>query len=277
MSDWNITKPGDDDIVSEFPANERAARAAVKTNFGVDHFEDPADDDIGRHKQVTLVPGTAPVHITDRGQVFADADGNLAYRNADGDIVQLTNGTVPGGDGPVPLFTQASTPVPIAGGLLYTKAFEGFPELYFLDSEDNEIRLTYRGELAINLSTTDLTVGSLRTNTFMRGTTTDVAIVAGVATIDWEDGTVYRLTVTENIDLEFINMPDTASGEEQTIYIDVTDGGNFVIDFISDFTIEWPGRVVPALTVDGRDYVIAATNNGTTITAVALLDIGVPA
>jgi hypothetical protein len=54
MADWDETSPEDNDLVSQYPANERAARAAVKTNFGVDHHEDVGDD-IGKHTVIHVL------------------------------------------------------------------------------------------------------------------------------------------------------------------------------------------------------------------------------
>lgn len=59
MADWDTTNPDDGDIVSQYPANERAARAAVVTNFGVDHHE-VDDADIGKHEVIQLTAEATP-------------------------------------------------------------------------------------------------------------------------------------------------------------------------------------------------------------------------
>ena len=54
MAAWDETNPLDNAIVSQFPANERAARAAVRTNFAVDHHE-ANDATVGMHDKATMI------------------------------------------------------------------------------------------------------------------------------------------------------------------------------------------------------------------------------
>lgn len=95
MASWDTSSPGDGDIVSQFPLNERTARAAVKTNFGVDHHEED-DAQIGFHEQVTLIERTTdPVAIAGQGFVYAKEIGakvELVYLDEDDNIVQITKG-----------------------------------------------------------------------------------------------------------------------------------------------------------------------------------------
>ena len=44
MADIDPTNPTDSSIVSQFPANERLSRAAIETNFYLEHLTD-----VGRH------------------------------------------------------------------------------------------------------------------------------------------------------------------------------------------------------------------------------------
>ena len=273
MADWDTSSPADNDIISQFPANERASRTAVRDIVGVEH-ETQDNGNQGRHLQTTLLELPEPMAVVGAGILYVKPDGNLWFKNSDDEAIQLTFGALPGGDNALPLPVQSVSPMPIDGGWLYTREFEGTAELYYLDSDDNEIRMTYKGELVVNLSRTDVTVGSLRTRTFMRGNVVDLFPVAGQVVIDWRAATVYRIYVTEDIDVIFENMPETAQNEEQCIYIDLYNGGAFVINVVSTYVVEWPGRTVPAFTVGGRDYILAASNNGTSITAVAILDIG---
>ncbi len=54
---WDTSSPADDGVISQFPANERAARTASRGAFNVDHDADGT----GYHKQVTLSdPGRGP-------------------------------------------------------------------------------------------------------------------------------------------------------------------------------------------------------------------------
>lgn len=93
MADWDTSSPGDSDIVSQFPQNERAARAAVVTNFGVDHV-DTDGATVGFHEQVTLVErGSDPTNAADRGFVYAkDYSGitELTYMDETGQVIRLT-------------------------------------------------------------------------------------------------------------------------------------------------------------------------------------------
>lgn len=95
MADWDEASPGDSDIVSQYPQNARAARSAVKTNFGIDHHEE-VDADLGFHEQITLIEQVAsPAAATNKGFVYSlDVAGvtELHYRGSDGNVVQITTG-----------------------------------------------------------------------------------------------------------------------------------------------------------------------------------------
>lgn len=96
MADWNEDAPLDNAVVSQFPANERAARAAVVTNFAVDHVGDDTDSDFGQHSQVTLPERSSdPTTDTNTGFLYTkDVSGTteVFYRDAAGNVVQLTTG-----------------------------------------------------------------------------------------------------------------------------------------------------------------------------------------
>lgn len=93
MADWDEGNPGDSDLVSQFPANERAARGAVKSNFGVDH-RDTVDADIGKHEKVTLLDQVSdPAFAAGQGVLYgkeADDIVELFYRDSDGTVRQIT-------------------------------------------------------------------------------------------------------------------------------------------------------------------------------------------
>src|SRR5690606_32136184 len=96
MANWDENSPGDSAIVSQYPANERAARAAVKAIFGVDHHADD-DADQGKHEIVTLLEQTAaPSTGSDELAVYAeDVDGDLEVfvrGESDATPLQLTRG-----------------------------------------------------------------------------------------------------------------------------------------------------------------------------------------
>jgi hypothetical protein len=93
MADWNAASPADNAVIAQFPANERAARAALVTNFGIDHSE-TNDANVGKHKQVTLIErGSDPSAVADTGFLYTkDVAGTteVFYRDAAGNISQLT-------------------------------------------------------------------------------------------------------------------------------------------------------------------------------------------
>lgn len=117
MADWNASAPLDNAVVSQFPANERAARAAVVTNFGVDHVETNGST-VGMHEQVTLIErGSDPTAVADRGFLYTkDVSGatEVFYRDAAGNVVQLTTaGRVRGQEKPASVTSNTNA---VAGG-----------------------------------------------------------------------------------------------------------------------------------------------------------------
>lgn len=84
------TKPADSDIVSQFPAVERAFRDIIETWLLVDHTTD------GEHTQVTLPESAGdPSNATDIGFLYTKNDGGdteLFYEDAGGNVVQITVG-----------------------------------------------------------------------------------------------------------------------------------------------------------------------------------------
>lgn len=164
---------------------------------------------------------------------------------------------------------------------LYAKNFDGQTEAFLKNGAGSVIRLTAKGEFSLDLKNTDVVVGSIRTQSYSRGKVVTVIPETGAAPsgrdlvqIDWEAGTVFRVTLVADSDLEFVNMPDTSVDEEQTIYVDMQDGGNFFIGLISDYTLLWPaGRAgTEELTTDGRDLFLATTDDGTSVMVVPMLD-----
>lgn len=80
MADWDTNNPSDNDIASQYPANERAARGAVVTNFGVDHHETD-DADVGKHEVIQfVVQGSAPTIAA--GQVGIWNEGGVLKTRA---------------------------------------------------------------------------------------------------------------------------------------------------------------------------------------------------
>jgi hypothetical protein len=116
MADWNQTAPLDNAVISQYPANERAARSAVVTNFGVDH-QSTDGAQVGFHKQITMPErATDPSAAADVVFLYTkDVSGTteVFYRDAAGNISQLTKaGRVVGQLKPV---TKTSNYTAVAG------------------------------------------------------------------------------------------------------------------------------------------------------------------
>jgi len=268
MVSRDANNPQDNDVISSYPANERAQRSAQSVIFNGDHF-DPDDADQGKHRQCRLVDLSGdPGGGGTEGVLYSKTINGIVecfYIDSNGLVSQLTN------DGKlnnpvVNMPQQAVDPtVPVDAINLYTKQFNGQAEIFWQDEAGNVARLTFNGELAIDLQFTDIVVGSLRTNNFYRGRRRTISSVAGAIEIDFETATVFEITITEDTVFTFVNMPDTADGEEQTIYLDLIDGGNFALSLTSSYTLIVPDGVSIPLTVDGRDLIILSTNDGLTI------------
>lgn len=105
MADWSENSPGDSDIVSQFPADERAARAAAKSNFGVDHHEED-DADVGKHEVVQVLDNTADPTI-DSGDIGVwNNGGKLNTRVGGGSVQRMVSLAA----GTAMLFHQAAAP-----------------------------------------------------------------------------------------------------------------------------------------------------------------------
>lgn len=88
MADWLENQPSDSYVVSQYPANERAARAAAKANFDVDHHATDGAD-VGKHNKITLVPrqsSTPPVVPAGQAAIWLSVSGVLKVVFSDGVI-----------------------------------------------------------------------------------------------------------------------------------------------------------------------------------------------
>jgi hypothetical protein len=168
---------------------------------------------------------------------------------------------------------------PIAGSVV-TSGSDGYVKFY-VDPGVYKLTLAYSTaskdfnsvEIGPTLRNSDAVLNSVTTSSYLKGTAINVPIVDGEAVIDWQSATVFRLTVDEEVTIIFENMPSTEQSEEQTIYIDVINGGSAPITLQSTYTFDFPGGLNLPLQESGRDYFVATTNNGTTITLVPLLDL----
>lgn len=275
MADWDTDDPGDNDLISNYPANERQQRTNQMSIFGQEHEADNNADQ-GKHKAITLLDqGSDPGTPSGAGVVYTktvNGTPELFFLDTGGNVIQLTQGGVVAQE-VIALPEQNSDPsTQTDTGQLYTKEFESNTELFFQDPNGNVLRLTKKGELAVNLSDNDVLLGSIRTNSFFRGQKVTVQVSSGAATIDWEAGTVFELTLNENIDLTLENMPDTTSNEEQTIYLDVSSNGDFSINLQSSYSIIYPSGNAPDLTANGRDIWVATSHDGSNIALAPLSD-----
>jgi len=113
MADWDPTNPDDNDIVSQYPSNERAARAAVVANFGVDHHEEN-DADVGKHEVIQILDNAGnPTIASGQIGIWNDA-GVLKTRVGGGAVNQLARVSDVSGaafpSGTRMLFHQATPP-----------------------------------------------------------------------------------------------------------------------------------------------------------------------
>src|SRR5690606_14731 len=94
MADWDVNSPSDSDFIAQFPANERAARAALVANFGVDHEANAQDANIGKHVKVSLVDQSSdPAGAANSSTLYAkgvSGASQLFWRSGTGAVVQLT-------------------------------------------------------------------------------------------------------------------------------------------------------------------------------------------
>jgi hypothetical protein len=110
MADWDVSKPADDDIISQYPANARARRAAVRTIFGVDHHDDD-DADQGKHEVVTLLSESPdPTFAAGEVGIWNNA-GVLKTRVAAGTVEEFARaGNLDAPAGTAMVFRQTAAP-----------------------------------------------------------------------------------------------------------------------------------------------------------------------
>lgn len=149
---WDTGNPGDSSVVSAFPANERAQRSFVEAAFAVDHDAEEGATK-GRHLKATFQAGADdPVPIAGYGIAYAkDVGGlvNMFFIDPSGVVTQITDG--PYTRGPVKLpATSEALPAALTHGYITARLFNGKPELYWVDGEGNELRMTFEG--ATNVS-----------------------------------------------------------------------------------------------------------------------------
>lgn len=122
MADIDKDKPGDSDLISQYPQNERDSRSAIETILSVDHEagSDTADD--GKHTIVQLLAQSSITGVAGQGALYTKDVGSgvieLFHKDESGNETQLTDrGKIPqssidGGlvSGTNMVFHQASAP-----------------------------------------------------------------------------------------------------------------------------------------------------------------------
>ena len=277
MANRDITKPGDTDVISTYPANERAQRQAQSTIFNLDHF-DPDDADQGKHRQVRLKDlGGDAAASANQGTFYTktiSAIVELFYIDSAGNISQVTNvGKI---NSPiVNMPEQSSDPTtPVASGNLYTKVFNGQAELFWQDEAGEVVQLTFNGEINIDIGVSNLEVASM-TAGYYRGDVIALTSVNNAVALDWTGGQYFTLTNTETVTVGFVNEPLIGEGIGQTIMFAIQDAGNFAITLnpITGFTVHTRAIDKPlTFTTDGLDIFILTVYASGVITLIPLYD-----
>lgn len=116
MADWDKDKPADNDLISQYPQNERDARDAVRSNFGVDH-RNTDDADVGKHELLQLLAQTTPTAAAGQGHFYTKDTGSgqieLFHQDESGNETQITDrglSAQPFEAGTKCVFYQASAP-----------------------------------------------------------------------------------------------------------------------------------------------------------------------
>lgn len=154
--------------------------------------------------------------------------------------------------------------------VVYAKVFNGRPELYIRGPGQTPMRLTQNGQLFIDESNLNGEFASIRTLSFFRGKVTNLGDVSGTVVLDWESGTIFRMNITGDLDIELTGMPDAESEEDQVMYFDATMDGEHAVGVTSDYGLIFPGGPAgnTGFTPDGRDWVVCATSDGEDIAVI---------
>ena len=151
--------------------------------------------------------------------------------------------------------------------VVYSKYFNGRPELFIRGPGLEPLRLTQNGELFADWTQTNGEFASLRTLSYLRGTVTDLGDVSGTVEVNWESGTIFRMNITGDLMISLTGMPSSEDEEDQTMYFDVTMDGTHSVGVSSTYDLVFPGgpNGNTGFTEDGRDLVICNTNDGSSI------------
>lgn len=279
MANRDVTNPGDTDVISAYPANERAQRVAQGVIFNQDHF-DADDADQGKHRQVRLKDlGGDAADSAGQGTFYTktvNAIVELFYIDDQANITQITRGGVISNE-VLNLPEQVGDPAtPVASGNLYTKVLGGFAELFWQDEQGNVVQLTFDGEINIDLGISNLIVASMSAGYYL-GDVIELTSVGNAVALDWRAGQYFTLTNTETVTVSFSNEPLIGEGVGQTIMFAIQDAGNFAItlDPSTGFTVHTRAIDKPlAFTTDGLDIFILTVYASGIITLVPLYDFG---
>jgi hypothetical protein len=257
MAGWDETNPGDSDFVSAFPQNERELRAFIKSVIGADH-DDAIGATKGRHKQVTLeAKEDDPIPLAGYGIIYTkDVDGlvNAYYMDPEGNASLFAGGGF--SSGPVRLPVYADTfPTDLTHGFLTSRTFDGEPELYWVDGEGRELRMSFKGAMNVSFPEDALEFFAAFAELQMeasqfRGAVVIMEIVDGVIECDLSMGLNYYVELTENATaFRFINAPELRI---PNILVKIKNSGEFVID-VFEYQAEGGLIEVPETFVGGLD------------------------
>lgn len=170
---------------------------------------------------------------------------------------------------------STTTPSAIPGsGQLYTKTNSGGVNLFYLDQDGNEVQLTNNGNLNVDLPNDDVSANSFLGN-YYRGNVVQLTSVANNIDLDWTAGQYFTLINTENTTLNFSEMPLIGDGIGQTIYVIITNGGNFSITLNPELGYTVYVRSIDnpiVLTTGGLDVVALTVYQEGIVMAVPLLN-----
>lgn len=219
MADWDVNNPEDGDIVSQYPQNARAARAAVVTNFGVDHRATD-DDDVGKHEVVKLLAQSIPTAVAGQGHFYTKDVGSgvieLFYQDPDANETQLTNAGVVSFTGMVLVVANIADGILSADATGRAKMADGYLTTAKLAATVLSADAAGRGKMADGFVTAD----QLANNSVTNGKVPDAALGAekfqtGATESDWIAANTSAKTVSASSTVRWVSPimtgPNTSS------------------------------------------------------------------
>ena len=209
MADWDVSNPEDGDIVSQYPQNARAARAAVVTNFGVDHRATD-DSDIGKHEVVKLLAQTTPTAVAGQGHFYTKDVGSgvieLFYQDPAGNETKLTNAGVVSFTGIVLLTANLVDGILSADATGRAKMADGYITTAKLAAALLSADAAGRGKMADRFVTTaKLADNSVTNDKVATGTLGAEKFQTGTTESDWIAANTTAKTVTASDTVRWVS------------------------------------------------------------------------